>query len=137
MDLGASRLAEHFMHLVDSGSCSASCADNMAALGVAKGASQWMTTTAGWPPGGDPAVVDVIHCHPLRHLLRRRARPCCRRITQDMILTQPGARSAEPSGLLLGPWNFRSLAVRITPLVLGEARAVSYTHLTLPTKRIV
>ena len=40
----------------------------------------------------------------------------------NMILNQPGAWSAEPSGLLLGPCNFRTLAVRITPLVLGEAR---------------
>ena len=39
MDLGAGRLAEHSMHLVDSGSCLSSCADNMAALGAAKGAS--------------------------------------------------------------------------------------------------
>ena len=39
MDLGASRLAQHSMHLVDGESCSASCADNMAALGVAKGGS--------------------------------------------------------------------------------------------------
>ena len=39
MDLGASRLAQHSMHLVDGESCSASCADNMAVLGVAKGAS--------------------------------------------------------------------------------------------------
>ena len=39
MDLGAGRLAQHSMHVVDSGSCSASCADNMAALGAAKGAS--------------------------------------------------------------------------------------------------
>ena len=39
MDLGASRLAQHSMRLVDGESCSASCADNMAALGVAKGGS--------------------------------------------------------------------------------------------------
>ena len=40
MDLEASRLAEqHSMHLVDSGSCCSPCADNMAALGAAKGAS--------------------------------------------------------------------------------------------------
>ena len=39
MDLGPSRLAQHSMHLVDGESCCSSCADNMAALGVAKGAS--------------------------------------------------------------------------------------------------
>ena len=39
MDLGASRLAQHSMHLVDGESCSATCADKMAVLGVAKGAS--------------------------------------------------------------------------------------------------
>ena len=39
MDLVASRLAQHSMRLVDGESCFASCADNMAALGVAKGAS--------------------------------------------------------------------------------------------------
>ena len=38
MDLGAGRLAQHSMHLVDSGSCCSPCADNMAALGAAKGA---------------------------------------------------------------------------------------------------
>ena len=39
MDLVASRLAQHSMRLVDGESCFASCADNMAALGVAKGGS--------------------------------------------------------------------------------------------------
>ena len=39
MDLGPSRLAQHSMRLVDGESCFASCADNMAALGVAKGGS--------------------------------------------------------------------------------------------------
>ena len=39
MDLVASRLAQHSMRLVDGESCVASCADNMAALGVAKGGS--------------------------------------------------------------------------------------------------
>ena len=38
MDLGASRLAEHSTHPVDSGSCCSPCADNMAVLDVAKGA---------------------------------------------------------------------------------------------------
>ena len=36
-----------------------------------------------------------------------RARPCCRRIKEDMILSQPGASSAEPSGLLPGPCTHR------------------------------
>ena len=39
MDLVASRLAQHSMRLVDGESCLPSCADNMAALGVAKGGS--------------------------------------------------------------------------------------------------
>ena len=39
MDLGAGRLAQHSMHVVDSESCLPPCADNMAALGAAKGAS--------------------------------------------------------------------------------------------------
>ena len=39
MDLVASRLAQHSMLLVDGESCLPSCADKMAALGVAKGAS--------------------------------------------------------------------------------------------------
>ena len=60
--------------------------------------------------------------HPLRHLSRRRARPCCRHMEADMILSQPGAWSAEPSGLLPGPCNHCVLVPRITPLVLGEAR---------------
>ena len=37
--VGASRLAQHSMRLVDGESCFASCADKMAALGVAKDAS--------------------------------------------------------------------------------------------------
>ena len=41
------------------------------------------------------------------HLSRHRARPCCRRIKEDMILSQPGASSAEPSGLLPGPCTHR------------------------------
>ena len=39
MDLGASRLAQHSMRLVDGESCCSSCADKMAALDVAKGGS--------------------------------------------------------------------------------------------------
>ena len=39
MDLEASRLAQHSMHLVDGESCSATCDDKMAALDVAKGGS--------------------------------------------------------------------------------------------------
>ena len=49
MDLGASRLAQHSMHLVDGESCSATCADKMAALGVAKG---------GCPDDPDGGVVN-------------------------------------------------------------------------------
>jgi len=37
------------------------------------------------------------------HLSRRRARPSCRHMKADMILNQPGAWSAEPSGLLPVP----------------------------------
>ena len=39
-----------------------------------------------------------------------------------MILSQPGASSAQPSGLLPGPCNHRTMPPRIMPLVLGEAR---------------
>ena len=39
MDLAAGCLAQHSMHLVDSGSCDAKGADNMAALGGVKGGS--------------------------------------------------------------------------------------------------
>jgi len=39
MELSAGRLAQHSMHLVDSESCLAKGADNMAALGAVKGGS--------------------------------------------------------------------------------------------------
>ena len=39
MELSAGRLAQHSMHLVDSESCAAKGADNMAALGAGKGGS--------------------------------------------------------------------------------------------------
>ena len=39
-----------------------------------------------------------------------------------MILSQPGASSAEPSGVLPGPCARLSMSPRIMPLVLGEAR---------------
>ena len=39
MDLRAGRLAQHSMHLVDSESCSATCADKVSALGASKGGS--------------------------------------------------------------------------------------------------
>ena len=39
MDLRAGRLAQHSMHVVDSESCGAKLADNMAALGASKGGS--------------------------------------------------------------------------------------------------
>ena len=67
-----------------------------------------------WPP--------CRRRHPWRHLFRRRARPCCRHIKRNMILTQPGAWSAQPSGLLPGPCNHGRAVPRIMPLVLGEAR---------------
>ena len=44
------------------------------------------------------------------HLSRHRARPCCRHITPNMILNQPRAWSAEPSGLLSAPWAPHELA---------------------------
>ena len=59
--------------------------------------------------------------HPWRHLLRRRARPSCRHMKRNMILRQPGAWSAEPSGLLPGPCARCVLSPRIMPLVLREA----------------
>ena len=46
----------------------------------------------------------------------------CRRIKRDMILSQPGAWSAEPSGLLSAPWDHRSMSPRILPPVLGRVR---------------
>ena len=39
MELSAGRLAQHSMHLADSGSCVTKGADNMAALGGVKGGS--------------------------------------------------------------------------------------------------
>ena len=39
MELSPGRLAQHSMHLVDSGSCDAKGADNMVALGGVKGGS--------------------------------------------------------------------------------------------------
>jgi hypothetical protein len=67
-----------------------------------------------WPP--------CRRRHPWRHLFGRRAQPCCRHMKNNMILNQPGAWSAEPSGLLPGPWNHRSIVPRVLLLVLGEAR---------------
>ena len=56
------------------------------------------------------------------HLSRHRARPCCRHITRHMILSQPGAWSAEPSGLLSAPWDHCTMSPRIMPPVLGRVR---------------
>ena len=56
------------------------------------------------------------------HLSRHRAWPCCRQITSHMILTQPHAWSAEPSGLLSAPWDHRTESLRVMPPVLGRVR---------------
>ena len=56
------------------------------------------------------------------HLSRHRAWPCCRHITPNMIMTQPHAWSAEPSGLLSGPSARGSSSPRIMPPVLGRVR---------------
>ena len=56
------------------------------------------------------------------HLPRHRARPCCRHITRNMIMSQPHAWSAEPSGLLSGPRHPCVLSPRIMPPVLGRVR---------------
>ena len=64
-----------------------------------------------WPP--------CRRRHPWSHLSRRRARPSCRHMMQNMILSQPGAWSAEPSGLLPGTWNHCSSSPRIMPLRPG------------------
>ena len=56
------------------------------------------------------------------HLSRHRAWPCCRHITPNMILNQPHAWSAEPSGLLSAPWDHRTESPRIMPPVLGRVR---------------
>ena len=69
-------------------------------------------------PVGHPALVVT----PCSHLCRHRARPCCRHITYHMILSRPGAWSAEPSSLLSAPWNHCSMVPRVMPLVLGRAR---------------
>ena len=39
-----------------------------------------------------------------------------------MILSQPGAWSAEPSSLRSAPWNHCTESPRVMPLVLGRAR---------------
>ena len=56
------------------------------------------------------------------HLSRHRARPCRRHITRNMIMTQPHAWSAEPSGLLSGPYHPSDMVPRILPPVLGRVR---------------
>ena len=56
------------------------------------------------------------------HLSRHRARPCCRHIKNNTILNQPGAWSAEPSGLLSGPRARGSSSPRILPPVIGRVR---------------
>ena len=56
------------------------------------------------------------------HLSKRRARPCCRHITSNMIINQPHAWSAEPSGLLSGPYHHCDMVPRVMPPVLGRVR---------------
>ena len=56
------------------------------------------------------------------HLSRHRAWPCCRHITSNMIINQPHAWSAEPSGLLSAPSAHGSSSPRIMPPVLGRVR---------------
>ena len=69
-------------------------------------------------PVGHPALVVT----PWSHLCRHRARPCCRHITRNMILSRPVAWSAEPSSLLSAPCACGSSSPRVMPLVLGRAR---------------
>ena len=71
-----------------------------------------------WPPSR--------HRHLWSHLSRHRARPFCRHITYHMILSHPGAWSAEPSGQLAGPCSHRDQASRFMLLAqrmaMGSAR---------------
>ncbi len=71
-----------------------------------------------WPPSR--------HRHLWSHLSRHRARPFCRHITSNMILSHPGAWSAEPSGQLAGPCSHRTGRCRFMLLAqrmaMGSAR---------------
>ena len=63
--------------------------------------------------------------HPGSHLSRRRARPCCRHMLPNMIFSQPGAWSAEPSGLVPGPCTRCVMSPRLMVPVVEEARKSS------------
>ena len=71
-------------------------------------------------PVGHPALVVTPWSH--LPLTAPSAAMCCRHITSNMILSRPGAWSAEPSGLRSAPWNSSSMVPRVMPLVLGRAR---------------
>ena len=73
-----------------------------------------LPVASSWPPSRQR--------HLWSHLSRHRARPPCRHITSHMILSQPGAWSAEPSGQLSGPCSHRSLRCRFMPYAQRMAR---------------
>jgi len=88
---------------------------------------------SSWPPSR--------HRHLWRHLSRHRARPFCRRmrdqvtghkhlldIKQNMILSQPGAWSAEPSGQLSGPWSNPSLRCHFMLVSAAHGNGVMKTR---------
>src|SRR5664279_148568 len=56
-------------------------------------------------------------------------------LTYDDVLLLPDASDLVPSEADTSSWLSRNIRLRV-PLV-SSAMAVSYTHLTLPTKRIV
>ena len=58
-----------------------------------------LPVASSWPPSRHRDVTS----HLWSHLSRHRARPFCRHIKTNIILNQPGAWSAEPSGKLSGP----------------------------------
>ena len=71
-----------------------------------------LPVASSWPPSRQR--------HLWSHLSRHRARPPCRHIIRHMILSQPGAWSAEPNGQFSGPCShcdthsrFMSIAPRM------------------------
>ena len=76
------------------------------------------SVVTSWPPCPRRHSVEPPLTPPSAAMLL----PCCRHITRNMILSQPGAWSAVPSGLRSAPWNSSSMVPRVIPLVLGRAR---------------
>ena len=74
-----------------------------------------LPVASSWPPSRQR--------HLWSHLSRHRARPPCRHIPRHMIMSQPGAWSAEPSGQLSGPWSNPSLRCHFMLLAQPERSA--------------